>query len=104
MRPAACGGGGGDNASQPVAGAEATASEIAIAVAAAEEAQITKELENTDDMTADESNKACKDRNNNSFKKLLTCVTLDGVRTHQAKLRDIAVGQRGYTRSGYQRL
>jgi Zn-dependent M28 family amino/carboxypeptidase len=95
MGLAACGGGGGDNASQPVAGAEATASEVAIAVAAAEEAQIAKELENTEEMTADESNKACKDRNNNSFKKLLTCVTLDGVRTHQAKLRDIALANGG---------
>jgi Zn-dependent M28 family amino/carboxypeptidase len=85
------GGGGGDPAAPPVATNELDA----IVAAAAEEDKIRAELENTDDMSKDESDKACKDRNNNSFKKLLTCVTLDGVRTHQAKLRDIALANGG---------
>ena len=93
------GGGGGDSATAPAAAtgtsAEANPSEVAATVAAAEEANIMKDLEDESDMSADESQKACKDRNNNSFKKLLTCVTLDGVRTHQAKLRDIALANGG---------
>ncbi len=101
----ACGGGGsGDSATAPVAavdaGAEANPSEVAATVAAAEEASIMKELEDEADMSADESQKACKDRNNNTFKKLLSCVTLDGVRTHQAKLRDIATANGGTRVSG----
>ena len=88
----ACGGGGG-SASDPAAPVIAT--EVETVVAAAEEAQIMKDLEDTQAMSADESDKACKDRNNNTFKKLLTCVTLDGVRTHQAKLRDIATANGG---------
>ena len=96
----ACGGGGGDSATAPVAGGEANPSEVATTVAAAEEANIMKELEDEADMPSDESQKACKDRNNNTFKKLLTCVTLDGVRTHQAKLRDIALANNGTRVSG----
>ena len=94
------GGGGGDSATAPVAGGEANPSEVATTVAAAEEANIMKELEDEADMPSDESQKACKDRNNNTFKKLLTCVTLDGVRTHQAKLRDIALANNGTRVSG----
>ncbi len=90
MGVVACGGGGGD--SSPTV---AASNDVAEALAAAEEAKIMAELENTDDMSADESNKLCKDRNNNTFKKLLTCVTLDGVRTHQARLRDIAAANGG---------
>jgi Zn-dependent M28 family amino/carboxypeptidase len=89
----ACGGGGGgDPAAPPVATNEVA---VAVAAAEAEEEKIRAELENTDEMSKDESDKACKDRNNNSFKKLLTCVTLDGVRTHQAKWRDIALANGG---------
>ncbi len=98
MGLAACGGGGGtDSANSPLANNAAGTGEVAatVAVAAAEEEKIRTELENTDEMSADESDKACKDRNNNSFKKLLTCVTLEGVRTHQAKLRDIALANNG---------
>jgi Zn-dependent M28 family amino/carboxypeptidase len=97
MGLAACGGGGGgDSAVSPAAnGALGTGEVAATVVAAAQEEKIKSELENTDEMDKDESDKACKDRNNNSFKKLLTCVTLDGVRTHQAKLRDIAAANGG---------
>jgi Zn-dependent M28 family amino/carboxypeptidase len=87
---AACGGGGGD--SNP---AVASGNDVQETLAAAEQVAITAELEDASDMPADESNKLCKDRNNNSFKKLLGCVTLDGVRTHQAKLRDIAAANGG---------
>jgi Zn-dependent M28 family amino/carboxypeptidase len=94
MGLAACGGGGGG--SEPAAPAVASNDvQTVVAAAEAEEDKIRAELENTDEMSKDESDKACKDRNNNSFKKLLTCVTLEGVRTHQAKLRDIAVANGG---------
>jgi Zn-dependent M28 family amino/carboxypeptidase len=92
---AACGGGGDSTVGANSAEPSGSASEVAIAVAATTEEKIRAELENTDEMDKDESDKACKDRNNNSFKKLLTCVTLDGVRTHQAKLRDIALANNG---------
>ncbi len=91
----ACGGGGSEGAPALVAGAEVNAGEDAVTVAAAKEASTMKELQDDADMPSDESQKACKDRNNNTFKKLLTCVTLDGVRTHQAKLRDIALANNG---------
>jgi Zn-dependent M28 family amino/carboxypeptidase len=97
----ACGGGGGgDSASTTLIGSETAATEVATVeaaatAAAAEDAKIMKDLESTEAMSAEESDKACKDRNNNTFKKLLTCVTLDGVRTHQAKLRDIAIANGG---------
>jgi Zn-dependent M28 family amino/carboxypeptidase len=94
----ACGGGGDSTVSPSTASSAdpgGSASEVAITLAAASEEQIKAELENTDEMSKDESDKACKDRNNNSFKKLLTCVTLDGVRTHQAKWRDIALANNG---------
>lgn len=81
----ACGGGGGDSPTAPVAGAEAN---------------IMKELENEADIPADESDKTCINRNNSIFKKLLTCVTLDGLRTHQAKWRDVAVANGGARVSG----
>ena len=102
MGLAACGGGGGSTDSAPpsVAGSDAVTSEVTTVVAATEESSIMKDLEDTADMPADESNKACKDRNNSTFKKLLTCVTLDGVRTHQAKWRDIAVANGGTRVSG----
>jgi Zn-dependent M28 family amino/carboxypeptidase len=98
MGLAACGGGGDSAISSPTASTtdpNASASEVAVTIAAANEEKIRVELEDTSEMDKDESDKACKDRNNNSFKKLLTCVTLDGVRTHQAKLRDIALANNG---------
>ncbi len=99
----ACGGGSDSSPSTAVgagtgvavADSQASTSEVSNVVAIAEEAKIMAALESTEAMDADESNKACKDRNNNTFKKLLTCVTLDGVRTHQAKLRDIAAANGG---------
>jgi Zn-dependent M28 family amino/carboxypeptidase len=94
MGVVACGGGGGDSNPANVA-APVDLTNVADALAAAEEAKIMAELESADDFSTEESNKLCKDRNNNSFKKLLTCVTLDGVRTHQAKLRDIAAANGG---------
>jgi Zn-dependent M28 family amino/carboxypeptidase len=94
MGLAACGGGGG-SALDPTTADSSSASGNPSEVAIATEEKIKAELENTDEMDRDERDKACKDRNNNSFKKLLTCVTLEGVRTHQAKLRDIALANNG---------
>jgi Zn-dependent M28 family amino/carboxypeptidase len=98
MGLAACGG-GGDSAVNPATASSTNPSgnpsELASIEAAANEDKIKAELENTDEMDQEERDKTCKDRNNNSFKKLLTCVTLDGVRTHQAKLRDIALANNG---------
>lgn len=42
----------------------------------------------------------CERRANNSYNKLLTCVTLEGVREHQAALQDIADANGGNRRSG----
>ncbi len=97
MSLVACGGGGGDaNPTNAAASTEATnASEVAGVVAAAEDAKIMLALEDETAIEKEESRKACKDRNNNTFKKLLTCVTLDGVRAHQLKLRDIAAANGG---------
>ena len=98
----ACGGGGGD--ASPTTAAATTdatnASEVAGVVAAAEDAKIMLALEDETALEAEESRKACKDRNNNTFKKLLTCVTLDGVRAHQLKLQNIAVANGGTRVSG----
>ncbi len=39
---------------------------------------------------ADASRNACENRTNNTYDKLLGCVTLEGVRAHQAALQEIA--------------
>jgi Zn-dependent M28 family amino/carboxypeptidase len=98
----ACGGGGGDASPANVAAStEATnASEVSATVAAAEDAKIMLALEDETAIDKEESRKACKDRNNNTFKKLLTCVTLDGVRAHQLKLQNITVANGGTRVSG----
>ena len=44
--------------------------------------------------------KSCENRVNNTFKKLLECVTVDGVRAHQAALQDIADANGGIRTSG----
>jgi Zn-dependent M28 family amino/carboxypeptidase len=44
--------------------------------------------------------KSCENRNNNSVNKLLECVTVDGVRTHQAALQSIADANNGIRTSG----
>jgi Zn-dependent M28 family amino/carboxypeptidase len=46
------------------------------------------------------SSAACRNRNNNTFHTLLECVTLDGVRLHQAKLQAIADANGGTRVSG----
>jgi hypothetical protein len=43
---------------------------------------------------------ACATRNNNTVKNLLECVTLDGVRAHQAALQAIAEANGGIRTSG----
>jgi Zn-dependent M28 family amino/carboxypeptidase len=98
----ACGGGGGDATPGNVAASTeaVSTSEVAGTVAAAEDAKIMLALEDETAIDKEESRKACKDRNNNTFKKLLTCVTLDGVRAHQLKLRDIAAANGGTRVSG----
>jgi Zn-dependent M28 family amino/carboxypeptidase len=100
---AACGGGSDSSPTSLARGTSAgsdSVSAVASAEALVQEAAIMKALEDTADMPVDESNKACKDRNNNTFKKLLSCVTLDGVRAHQTKLRDIALANGGTRASG----
>ncbi len=95
----ACGGGGSD--SPAVAAAGSNASEVATTVSAAEEeARIMQKLESVEVLTKDDLDKPCKERNNNTFQKLLDCVTLDAVRAHQIKLRDIALANGGTRVSG----
>ena len=43
---------------------------------------------------------ACEDRNNNTINKLLECVTIDGVREHQAAFQEIADDNNGIRTSG----
>ena len=47
---------------------------------------------------------ACEARNNNTHAKLLECVTLDGVRGHQAAFQAIADANGGVRASGHPRL
>jgi Zn-dependent M28 family amino/carboxypeptidase len=49
---------------------------------------------------ADAASPACATRNNNTVKNLLECVTLDGVRAHQAALQAIADANNGIRTSG----
>jgi Zn-dependent M28 family amino/carboxypeptidase len=91
----ACGGGGSGGDTVLPAAASATES-----VAAIENQKAMQSLERGDDDDAEERGKQCKDRNNNSFRKLLECVTLDGVRAHQLKLNDIALANNGIRTSG----
>lgn len=101
---AACGGGSdtapGNVASSAGPSAAADSSTETAVDAATEDALIMKALDDTTEMPKDESDRLCKDRNNNTFKKLLGCVTLDGVREHQSKLRDIALANGGTRVSG----
>jgi len=46
------------------------------------------------------ANQACENRDNNTFEKLLECVTLDGVREHQAAFQAIADANNGIRTSG----
>ena len=94
----ACGGGGSDS---PQATSTVATNDITAQAAAQDEfLGAMKQLENEDDSSVEEKQKVCKDRNNNSFKKLLGCVTLDGVRAHQIKLRDIGAANGGTRASG----
>ncbi len=93
----ACGG-GGDGGSTVTAG---NASEVGTTLAALDEdAQIMQKLQSDEAPSKDDLDKPCKLRNNDTFKKLLDCVTLDGVREHQIKLRDIALANGGTRVSG----
>lgn len=97
---AACGGGGG---SADTAAGSAVASKTAVALSENEKAmqELQSEGDDGDDLAdASGKTKVCKDRNNNTFRKLLGCVTLDGVRAHQLKLRDIALANNGTRVSG----
>jgi Zn-dependent M28 family amino/carboxypeptidase len=51
--------------------------------------------------TAAAGAKACDNRTNNTYDKLLECVTLDGVRQHQAALQEIADANDGNRFSGF---
>ena len=48
----------------------------------------------------DRGSAACNSRNNNTFAKLLECVTVDGVRQHQAEFQEIADANGGTRASG----
>ena len=54
----------------------------------------------TEQSTAVDSSAACDNRVNNTHSKLLECVTLEGVRTHQAALQAIADANNGIRTSG----
>jgi Zn-dependent M28 family amino/carboxypeptidase len=54
----------------------------------------------TEQATAAHSSPACDSRSNNTHKKLLECVTLEGVRAHQAALQAIADANNGIRVSG----
>jgi Zn-dependent M28 family amino/carboxypeptidase len=88
----ACGGGGGDGAGKSAVSAAAPSQAPDDAVLQSQNDKIIADLKREDDDPADaaDKNKACKNRNNNTFKKLLGCVTLDGVRQHQLALQNIA--------------
>jgi Zn-dependent M28 family amino/carboxypeptidase len=97
---AACGGGGSSENS--VAGT-AVASKTELALSENEKAMQELQREDDDDDDREDANgkrKDCKDRNNKTFRKLLGCVTLDGVRAHQLKLSEIALANNGTRVSG----
>jgi Zn-dependent M28 family amino/carboxypeptidase len=97
---AACGGGG--SSTDAVTGA-AVASKTEVALTENEKAMRDLESQDDDDDDKEDANgkrKDCKERNNKTFRKLLDCVTLDGVRAHQLKLRDIALANNGTRVSG----
>ena len=83
----ACGGGGGDGGTGTV-GASASASASTSASAADAQAQALAK------------STACQRRNNNTYDRLLECVTLRGVRSHQRALQDIANDNDGTRASG----
>lgn len=96
---AACGGGGSTDASTGTA----VASKTAVALSENEKAMQELQREDDDEDSNDEANgnrKECKERNNKTFRKLLGCVTLDGVRAHQFKLNEIALANNGTRVSG----
>ena len=97
---AACGGGG---SSTDASRGTAVASKTAVALSENEKAMQELQREDDDEDDKDEANgerKECKDRNNKTFRKLLDCVTLDGVRAHQLKLNEIALANNGTRVSG----
>ena len=99
---AACGGGGGGG-STDASTDTAVAGKTAVALSENEKAMQELQRENDDGDDNDEVNgnrKECKDRNNKTFRKLLGCVTLDGVRAHQLKLSQIALANNGTRVSG----
>jgi Zn-dependent M28 family amino/carboxypeptidase len=95
----ACGGGGADSTN--VGGTSVPVAVLSEEALAAQENKKAQEaLESQEDEDIEESRKQCQDRNNNSFRKLLRCVTLDKVRAHQKKLSDIALANGGTRVSG----
>jgi Zn-dependent M28 family amino/carboxypeptidase len=89
---AACGGGGSGSA--PASDAQLTALGASVKDGPGDDEDA--DLDHDDH----EKRKACEDRNNNSFKKLTTCVSLEGVRAHQKALQDIADANNGTRVSG----
>jgi Zn-dependent M28 family amino/carboxypeptidase len=87
---AACGGGSG---STPAADTQLTA-------LGSDDGPDDDDDDADDDHDDHEKRKACENRNNNSFKKLTKCVSLEGVREHQKALQDIADANGGTRVSG----
>ncbi len=98
----ACGGGGSDTAETSTAVSAAPSQAVDDAAAQSENDSIMAALKDEADDPADvpDRNKECKNRNNNTFKKLLGCVTLDGVRAQQLALQNIATANGGTRVSG----
>lgn len=102
----ACGGGGDsatDNVAvigQPPPDSAPLTVEQALAKERAVMDELEAEAEDRQDPATQAFGKACKDRNNNTFQKLLKCMTLDRVRAHQLKLRDIALANNGTRAAG----
>jgi Zn-dependent M28 family amino/carboxypeptidase len=93
---ASCGGGSGTDNTVSSAGTDALQlGQITVADVAGDTAGEAAKSDSDDG-----DDKKCSKRNNNTFKKLLKCVTLDGVRGQQAALQAIADANNGIRTSG----
>lgn len=89
-----CGGGSGDSGSDAATTPALSEDDESMALA-----PLTKEDAEQRGQGPGHAN-ACRHRNNNTFRKLLECVTLEGVRSHQAALQAIADANGGTRVSG----
>ncbi|HEX3141887.1 MAG TPA: hypothetical protein VHQ87_17660, partial [Rhizobacter sp.] len=89
---AACGGGGGSSSDGDVATADSSND--------SDSDEILAPLTREQAESKGASSAACRNRSNNNFHKLLECMTLDGVRRHQAAFQAIADANGGTRVSG----